>query len=104
MSDVTFVQGDTAPPITGQILLASTGLPRALSGVVKFQMRKADDRRYTVDAVAEITDAPNGRVRYVWGANDLGVPGEYVAQWQIAWADGKIQTTHPVNTVTVRRQ
>ena len=106
MSEVTFVQGDTAPPVTGQILRTSTGLPRDLSAVteVRFQMRKPDDRRYTVDEEATITDAVDGRVEYSWGPKDLGVPGEYIAQWQLTHADGKVQTTTPVNTITIRRQ
>jgi hypothetical protein len=92
--------------VTGQILVASTGLPKSLAGVteVRFQMRKADDRRYTVDGVAAVTDEPNGRVEYAWSANDLSVPGEYIGQWQITHGDGKIQTTQPPNTITIRRQ
>lgn len=105
MSDVTFVQGDTTPPVTGQILKAD-GTARDLSAAteVRFQMRKADDETYTVDAPAVVTSASEGRVSYSWAANDLSVPGDYIAQWQITYVDGKEQTTQPANTVTVRRQ
>jgi len=105
MSDVTFVQGDTAPFITGQIKKAD-GSPRNLSTAteVRFQMRKEDDRTYTVDAEADITNASEGRVQYEWAANDLSVPGEYLGQWQVTYLDGKITTTQPPNTITVRRQ
>lgn len=105
MSDVTFVQGDTAPPITGQILKAD-GTARDLSTAteVRFQMRKEDDRTYTVDAEADITNASEGRVQYSWAENDLSVPGEYLGQWQVTYVDGKVQTTQPPNEITVRRQ
>lgn len=105
MSDVEFTQGDTAPSVTGTIK-KSDGTARDLTTAteVRFQMRKPDDQRYTVDAEANIVTPLAGRVSYDWGANDLSVPGEYIAQWQITWSDGKIQTTKPPNTLTVRRQ
>lgn len=105
MSDLTLVQGDTAPKIFGSILKPD-GTAKSLTGVteVAFQMRKSDDRRYTVDAEADVVDAATGRVSYDWEPNDLAVEGEYIAQWQLTFADGKIQTTQPPNTITVRRQ
>src|SRR5678815_1579448 len=105
MSDVTFVQGDTAPFLTGQILKAD-GTARDLTSAdeIRLQMRKEDDQQYTVDAVADVVTAAGGRVQYEWGDNDLSVPGEYITQWEIHWSDGKIQTTQPPNTLTVRRQ
>jgi hypothetical protein len=105
MSDLTLVQGDSAPTIFGTVLKPD-GTAKDLSSVteVKFQMRKADDRRYTVDAEAEVVDAATGRVSYDWEANDLSVAGEYIGQWQLTFADGKVQTTTPANTITVRRQ
>jgi hypothetical protein len=106
MSDQTFVQGDTAPPVTGA-LKNLDGTPADLTNVdeARFQMRKPDDRRYTVDAIADIVGAPtNGNVKYDWAADDLDVPGEYIAQWELTYVDGRIQTTHPANTITIRRQ
>ena len=109
MSDVTFVQGDTAPPIRGTLKRRQddgTYVVLDLSGVisVKFQMRKPDDVRFTVDAAATIVSAIDGTVRYDWVANDLDVDGEYIAQWELDFGAGRIQTTDPANTVTVRRQ
>lgn len=103
---LTFVQGDTAPDITAQIHeeddpLVAVNLTNAS---VKFQMRKTDDRRFTVNAGATITDAANGLVRYSWGPNDLATPGEYMIQWEVTYLGGRIQTTAPIETITVRRQ
>lgn len=106
MSDVEFTQGDTAPPITGA-LKHDDGTVWDLTDIdeVRFQMRKADDKRYTVDAEAEVVGSPTlGNVRYEWEDNDLSVPGEYLGQWQLLYVDGRIQTTTPPNTITVRRQ
>jgi hypothetical protein len=104
---LTFVQGDTAPDITAVIhdeddpteivdLSTVTG--------VRFQMRRQDDHRYTVNASAYVLDGPSGRVSYSWGANDLAVPGTYLVQWEITYSGGRTQTTSQPATVTVRRQ
>lgn len=103
---LTFVQGDTAPDITA--IIHEEDDPSSvidLSGcTVRFQMRKSDDHRYTVNAVAQVLDAPAGRVSYSWAANDLSGQGTYVVQWEITYAGGRIQTTSPEVTITVRRQ
>lgn len=101
---LTFVQGDTAPAITATISHDSTGSPVDLAGsAVRFQMRKANDRRFTVNEVATLVDAPTGQVEYVWGPNDLAVPGDYQVQWEVTYPDARIQTTS-TSTITVRRQ
>ncbi len=106
---LTFVQGDTAPDITAiiheeddpsSILDCS---PAYVSGV-KFQMRKADDHRYTVNAGGVVLDGPAGKVSYSWGPNDLAVPGTYIVQWEITYQGGRVQTTSPEVTINVRRQ
>lgn len=101
-----FVQGDTAPSINSTI--HARGNPSAvvdLTGCeVHFQMRKADDRRFTVNNVADIVDEEAGAVRYDWGPNDLSVPGEYIIQWQVTYPDAKVQTTADPEVITVRRQ
>lgn len=103
---LTFVQGDTAPDITAIIHDEDdSSIAVDLSGAsVRFQMRKADDRRYTVNAAGVITDAVAGAVRYSWGANDLATPGTYIVQWEVTYPGGKVQTTSPEVEITVRRQ
>ena len=104
MADLELVQGDSGLPITGQILKVDN-TPRDLTGAdVKFQMRKPDDKRYTVDAVATVTNESEGRVSYELEENDLSVPGDYIAQWEVTYSDNAVQTTDPPNTVVVRRQ
>lgn len=101
---LTFVQGDTAPAVEAQITHDSDGSPVDLTGAaVRFQMRKADDRRFTVNEVAVKVNDVDGRVQYAWGPNDLGVTGEYQAQWEVTYPDTRIQTTS-TGTITVRRQ
>jgi hypothetical protein len=106
---LTFVQGDTAPDITAilheeddpTVILKLT--PDKVSGV-RFQMRKADDNRYTVNAAAEVLDGEAGKVSYSWGPNDLGRWGDYIVQWEVTYLGGREQTTSPEVRITVRRQ
>ncbi len=103
MSEATWVQGDTEPPITS--VLQRAGVAESLVGsTVKFQMRKSDDKQYTVNAAASILDENAGTVKYLWGASDLNVPGEYEVQWEVTFASGRIETTDPPNIITIRRQ
>lgn len=106
MSEATFVQGDTAPDITA--VIHEQGDPLVIQDLtdatVRFQMRKADDKRFTVNAAADILDEDAGEVSYSWGPNDLAIPGEYIVQWEITYVDNKIETTDPPNEITVRRQ
>jgi hypothetical protein len=106
MVDATFVQGDTDPDVSAilhdeddptKVLDLSTALG------VRFQMRKADDREYTVDAAAAVDDAPAGAVHYTWSTNDLAIPGVYLVQWQVTKASGRIQTSIQ-KEIEVRRQ
>lgn len=106
-SSYIFVQGDTEPSLNA--VLHREDEPENvldLTGVleIRFQMRKADDRRFTVDNVASIVDPDDGTVRYLWGPNDLAVPGEYEVQWRVTYADARKQTTAQTQTITVRRR
>lgn len=106
MADASFVQGDNRPDLTATLFNTLTGDPQDLTDcTVNFQMRKADDKRYTVNAAVDIDNDPTtGKVVYSWGANDLSVAGDYIAQFEITFNDLRVQTTNPSNTVTIRRQ
>lgn len=108
MSEGTWVQGDTGPDLVS--VLNATDDPTSpldLTDVtaVAFQMRRPDDRRFTVNAPADVVGLPgNGRVRYEWSTNDLASPGEYDVQFELTYNDGLIQTQALPNRITVRRK
>lgn len=106
MADVRLVQNDTRPTLSATLRRHSDDEPIDLTAAdsVRFQMRKQDDRAYTVDAEAEIDVAADGTVHYDWAPNDLAVPGLYDCQWEIHWDDDTVLTTDPPNTIEVRRQ
>lgn len=101
-----FVQGDTGPDVIGVIHAEgdASDLEDLTGCTVRFQMRKSDDKRFTVNAPAAITNAAGGEVTYQWAANDLAVPGVYEAQWEITYADGSVITTVEPVEIVVRRQ
>lgn len=99
------VEGDTAPTILGTITDDVTGLPVNLTNcTVKFQMRGANDRHYRINAACSIVSPTAGTVSYTPVAADLKVPGEYIAQFEVTFAGGAVQTTAVEIPITVRRQ
>ena len=95
MPEETFYikQNDTASFITRD-LKDAFGAPVNVTGAaVKFSMRvkpagtvKVDDQ----DAV--IVTAGTGRVRYEWTAANTTTADEYEGEFQVTYANGKIQT------------
>ena len=95
MPEETFYikQNDTASFLTRD-LKDAFGAPVNVTGAaVKFSMRvkpagtvKVDDE----DAV--IVTAGTGRVRYEWTAANTNTADEYEAEFQVTYANGKIQT------------
>lgn len=105
MSDLTFVQSDDAPSVSG-ILTDAAGVAINLTTAtsVRFQMRLLTDYRFTVDALATVVSPATGSVRYDWAAGDLVTAGDYEMRWRILWGDGSIQHSDPANTITVAAQ
>ena len=64
MSDLTFVQNDTAPSLFGTLTRADGSVYDLTDTTVRLQMRLAIDRRFFVDAPAVIVEAAAGRVRF----------------------------------------
>lgn len=103
---LTFVQGDTAPDIQATLHQEDdlSVLTNLTGCTVRFQMRRPDDKRYQVSALATVIDALTGKVAYSWGPNDLSVPGTFFVQWEVTYPSGRVQTTAQETEITVRRQ
>ncbi len=103
----TLVQGDYGVTVTANLyekdsdpvvyvnLTSATG--------VRFLMRKDDDRKLTVDGVAFITSVVSGGVAYTFEQDELDEPGDYLAFWQVTFAD-RVQSTSEGDLITVRRR
>ena len=106
-TEATFVQGNTAPDIVAQLhdeLTPTIPLNLTTATSVRFQMRKPYDKLFQVDAAAVVTNPSQGLVYYSWGPKDLNIDGEFDAQWEVHWGDGKVQTIAKPNRILVRRR
>jgi hypothetical protein len=101
MADLTFVQYDTAPSLFGTLTHSDGSVFDLTDATVRFQMRLAIDRRFSVDSAAVIVEAAAGRVRYDWVAGDLSESGNFVSRWQITFQDSSIEHTDPQNTIVL---
>jgi hypothetical protein len=105
MTEYVLTQGDTRPIINATLTAQGTTTPINLHECsVKFQMRRADDKLYTVNGACSIVNESAGTVSYSLGTNDLNTPGEYVAQFEITYPDNRVQTTSSLIPIKVRRQ
>jgi len=103
VSDFSIKANDTLPVI--EATLGYTGL-RAVPDLtspnvkVEFIMRTAASDGASplagviprVKAPASVVDAATGRVRYSWKRTDTTVPGSYLAEWEVTFPDGGVQT------------
>jgi hypothetical protein len=72
-----YTQGEIPEPFTYQFL-DSEGVAIDMSGAAaKFYYGLADPDPTVELQDAEVTNGPEGRVRYVWAEDDLELPGTY---------------------------
>jgi hypothetical protein len=94
MTDYYFKQSDTAPAITA-VLLDGRGNPVSLvAATVKFKMM---DQAGTVIVNATAAADPNqvantGHVSYNWAIGDLDTEGVYLAEWEVTFLNGTVET------------
>jgi hypothetical protein len=85
-------RNDTAPAFSS-VLSDAAGDPVSLSGAsVLFKMRSEADGTLKINGVATITDAAGGAVTYQQSATDVDEAGIFLAEWQVTYADARIQT------------
>jgi hypothetical protein len=105
MADIVLVQGDTRPVINATLHVQGSLAPiNLLHSTVKFQMRRVDDKLYTVNGSCSIVNPATGTVSYTLATNDLNTPGDYLAQFEITFPDARVQTTATAIPIKVRRQ
>lgn len=100
------IDGDTAPTINGTITDTTTGLAQDLTGcTVYFQLRRASDRRFLINAVCDIVSAAAGTVSYDLSDSDLDFgAADCVARFLVVYPDATRQHTTPAVEVTVQSQ
>ena len=91
--------GDTAPDVKATLKDADGNAVDLAGASVKFVLAtKASPRTVKVDATASVdqvsdgTDGSKGKVSYAWLAGDTDSPGSYVAEFEVVYSDGEVQT------------
>lgn len=91
MADFYIKRGDTKEPIAAT-LSDENGAVDVTGAAVKFLMRRKTTGAVKVNSAGQIVDGAAGTVRYEWSAEDTDTEGEYQAEWQVTFADARVQT------------
>ncbi|PZN05071.1 MAG: hypothetical protein DIU76_08285 [Bacillota bacterium] len=95
---ITLKPGGTRP--APEATLKSNGAPVDLSGAsVRFVMV---GQGLTIDRQAEIVDAASGVVRVVFEPGDTDTPGQYHAEFEATYSDGRKETYPSHGYLTVQ--
>lgn len=105
-ADFLIRAGDTASVIQ-QTLEDENGNPVDLTGAtVRFHLAPVTTNGTAVlDAAATVVQAGSasmGVVKYTWVAGNTGVAGLYLAEWQVTYSGGSVQTFPNGSYVLVR--
>lgn len=95
----TIKQGDRRPYFVvalkddfGEATQAAVNLTTATSAVFNMRLRAAPQTVVVSRGSASITNAALGEVTYAWGTLDTNTVGNYDAEVEIVWSDGKAET------------
>jgi len=91
MSDFTIVRNDRLPSIAC-VFGGGSGRTLAAGTTVKFIMALKSTGVVKVSAAAVIEDATARRVRYDWTALNTDTAGDYVAEFEVTYTDGLVET------------
>lgn len=92
--DFTIKQHDDLPVIAAQLQDADENPVDITGATVRFVMKNkatpTEDPK--VDAAASITNAAQGLVMYAWDPTDTDEVGTFIAEWEVTFVSGKIET------------
>lgn len=91
MAEITLKRGDRNPSLEATLQQA-TGAPIPLHGVTQVKFLMKDENTLKIDSPVTIIDAARGLVKYDWAAEDTDTVGNYQAEFEITFSDGKKMT------------
>lgn len=101
METFTVGQHDHGVPMKSS-LVDGDGAPVNLSGAsVHLAVSAGVGYPRIVDAQAVVEDAANGAVSYTWTSTDTQTPGNYIASWEVTFADGSLESFPNDSYITV---
>jgi len=88
----TIKQNDTSPQIAATLQDGDGAAIDLTAATVRFHMKRINAASATVDAPATLVDANNGKVKYVWVATDTATAGSYLAEFEVTYTNGGVET------------
>ncbi len=89
--DFYIKQNDSSPIIRAKLRGAGNALLNLSAATVNFRMQKSSGEN-VIQGEAEIFDPSEGTVQYTWQSGDTSVSGVYLAEFEVTYADGKVES------------
>lgn len=85
-------QNDTSPALRAELKDADDNAVDVREASVEFHMRPVGGTTAVVSAPGSVIDGVNGIVEYSWVNGDTSTVGNYEAEFQVTFANSKIET------------
>jgi len=85
-------KNDTSPILQTTITDAAGNGVDLTGSTVRFHMKRYGATTAKIDAAALVYDEDNGIVRYAWQTGDTDVGGSFLAEFEVTYSDGTIET------------
>lgn len=92
MSKFIIKRNDTAPTMEARLIGKSQQPVPLLGATVVFNMRSISGAVVVDRGAVVVLDGDTGLIRYDWSVNDTARSGSYQGEFEVTFADGKVET------------
>jgi len=102
MANFQLKRGDTVPALRRTLLNAIDDPVDLTNADVSFHMRQKGRDDAAVDAAATVVNASGGEVEYRWEDGDTDEAGVFLAEFEVTYADGSVETFPNTDNILIR--